>query len=70
MSSDKNDSPSITAAMHDGRRIPIATCVCPRCENQWFVPAWSNEFLPGWCCYCGLRFEGVEVSAPTKEEQP
>ena len=65
MSSSKSDSQPVTAVLKDGRKIPISTCECARCENQWFVPAWSDEFFPGWCCYCGMRFTSVEVSDAT-----
>ena len=43
-------------AMINGRELAVSTCVCAECGNEWWVPAASEEFLPRFCCYCGIEF--------------
>ena len=41
--------------LHDGREFPVSGCCCEVCNNKWFVIASSEEWIPNFCCYCGIK---------------
>lgn len=41
--------------LKNGYTPEVTTCTCKTCGNQWWVLAASPEFLPQFCCYCGVR---------------
>ena len=43
--------------LKDGKEYPVSTCTCGRCKNQWYILDISDEFLPDYCCYCGMKFD-------------
>lgn len=47
---------TVHARLNDGHEIPIASCNCARCSNEWFVPNYSPEWHPSFCPFCGLEF--------------
>lgn len=52
------DEPQLLARLNDGRELPIEPCHCSHCENEWFMAALSDEWMPNFCPYCGIRFIG------------
>lgn len=62
------DSPDILTRLNDGRVVPCYTCECGHCHNEWFVPGYSQEWMPSFCPYCGIKFtrraEGEFKPAP------
>jgi hypothetical protein len=53
---DEIDDPPLLGRLNDGRELPIWPCNCGRCGNEWFMAALSEEWMPSYCPYCGIRF--------------
>ena len=47
---------TLHARLQDGRTLPIETCSCGNCKNEWFMAALSPEWMPSFCPYCGIQF--------------
>jgi len=47
---------TLHARLNDGRSLPIETCTCGHCKNEWFMAALSAEWMPKFCPYCGINF--------------
>lgn len=45
-----------STVIHQGRLIPVKYCKCPKCESAWFCFGYSQEFIPVFCAYCGMKF--------------
>lgn len=60
--------PELLAKLNDGRDLPVNTCHCGHCDNEWFMVALSDEWMPSHCPYCGTKFkrkaEGLYLPAP------
>lgn len=50
------EQPLLLARLNDGREIPTKPCNCGHCGNEWFMVALSEEWMPNFCPYCGIRF--------------
>jgi hypothetical protein len=53
--------PVLLSKMNDGREVPTKPCHCGACDGEFFVPAYSEEWMPSFCCYCGIRFVTVTI---------
>lgn len=58
MASGTDEDPILLARINDGRTVPCKPCRCCRCDGEWFVPGYSDEWMPSYCPYCGLKFIG------------
>lgn len=47
---------TVVARLDDGRELPVRACSCGSCKNEWFMVALSDEWVPSFCPYCGIRF--------------
>ena len=56
------DAPPLLAKLQDGRDIPIEACSCAHCDNEWFMAAYSREWMPSFCPYCGTKFIGRTIA--------
>lgn len=54
--------PHLLQRMNDGREIPTKPAHCGECGGEFFVPWLSKEWMPSFCCYCGIRFVAVEIT--------
>ena len=63
-----DDKAEILHRLNDGRTVPTYPCNCGRCGNEWFVPGYSEEWMPSFCPYCGLKFIRRTVGAGEEEE--
>lgn len=54
----------LLARLRDGREIPIMPCNCGHCEAEFFVSAYSEEWEPNFCPYCGIKFVRRVTSLP------
>lgn len=52
----QEDEPMLLARLNDGRELSIQPCDCGSCGNEFFVPAISEEWMPNYCPYCGIKF--------------
>jgi DNA-directed RNA polymerase subunit RPC12/RpoP len=50
------DEAPIRAVLNDGRTVPCHVCNCAKCGNEFFVPGYSDEWMPNYCPYCGIKF--------------
>ena len=48
----------LAAKMSNGENIKISTCTCFECGNEFFVRADSDDYIPNYCPYCGIKFIG------------
>lgn len=51
-----DDEPVLLAILDGGRSVPCHACDCAKCGNEWFVPGYSDEWMPNYCPYCGTKF--------------
>jgi hypothetical protein len=61
------DDPPMVQRLNDGREIPSTTCHCGHCGNEWFVPALSEEWMPNYCCFCGIKFVMIKTDGEDRE---
>lgn len=47
--------------LNNGRTLPVNTCSCGHCANDWFMTGLSDEWMPNFCPYCGIEFLRREV---------
>jgi len=47
---------SLRVFLGDGKQIKVTICNCGECSNEFFIPASSDEYLPDYCPYCGIKF--------------
>lgn len=50
-----------------GEEIPLATCHCETCDNNFFV-AVIHENEPKYCPYCGIKFLAVTPNDGPRRE--
>jgi len=53
--------PALIGRLQDGRELPIHACDCRHCKNEWFIAALSEEWMPNYCPYCGIKFVGLKT---------
>jgi hypothetical protein len=61
---------TLHARLNDGRTLPIETCSCGNCKNEWFMAALSPEWMPSFCPYCGIQFVRQETDGEPGDFSP
>lgn len=56
--------------MQDGREVPTNVCNCGHCENEFYVPALSDEWMPSFCPFCGIKFLRREHDGVPADYEP
>ena len=64
------EDPPILANFNDGHAVPVQPVHCGECGNEWLVPAYSDEWMPSYCCYCGIRFARVTTGDDPNDFRP
>jgi hypothetical protein len=64
------EDPPILMRYNDGRTVPTRPCHCGHCGNEWFVPAYSDEWMPLFCPYCGIKFRRHECGGEPADFKP
>ncbi len=64
------DETNLIAKLNSGESIPIESCHCYHCSNEWFMAAFSIEWMPSFCPYCGIRFIGSKTKDDNKDFTP
>jgi len=60
----------LLARLRDHRTVPIQPCNCAHCENEWFMAAYSAEWMPSFCPYCGTAFIGRLTEGEPQTYEP
>ena len=60
----------LNARLNDGRILPIESCSCGHCGNEWFMAAYSHEWSPNFCPYCGIKFLRHEIDGESVDYEP
>jgi uncharacterized CHY-type Zn-finger protein len=42
--------------LNDGKQVETKVCTCGHCKNEFYVPALSQEWMPNYCPFCGIKF--------------
>ncbi|HEX2652081.1 MAG TPA: hypothetical protein VHN11_00325 [Xanthobacteraceae bacterium] len=50
------EEPKIYHQLEDGRQVTTNVCNCGQCGNEFYVPAVSEEWMPNFCPFCGIKF--------------
>jgi predicted nucleic acid-binding Zn ribbon protein len=50
------DTAIINATLSSGKVVPCYVCDCAECGNMFFVPGYSEEWMPSYCPFCGIKF--------------
>lgn len=61
---------TLNARLNDGRNLPIESCCCGHCKNEWFMAALSPEWSPSYCPYCGIKFVRMETDGEQADYEP
>lgn len=61
---------SLIARLRDGRCLPIESCSCGTCQNEWFMASLSPEWMPAFCPYCGIKFVRKTTDGEPAEFKP
>lgn len=62
--------PPLLARLQDGRELPAQACDCAHCGNEWFMAAYSEEWMPNYCPYCGIKFVGRRRGGEAVDYRP
>ncbi len=60
----------LLAIISDGRKLPVEPCHCGACDNEWFMVAISDEWMPSFCPYCGVKFHSWSGESESEKFSP
>jgi len=61
---------TLNTRLNDGRSLPIESCCCGHCKNEWFMAALSPEWCPNHCPYCGVKFVRMDTDGEPVDYEP